>query len=387
MALGFSQSRDDFVLGSAATQKVGIDSFYLREQFRFRPHTSHEVILGGMAQSLNVDLNVDSVNPLCSDLEPDCDISGSPRTHLDDSFEVNVMNLSLKDRWRAHPNLTLIGGAHYSYEDFLKKTYLEPRLGLEWQLQPELLFTAGWGLYNQFPEGGKVIDNFGNPELGHLRAEHSVLGLRRTVGKDWLFKGEIYYKNFDDLVVSDPNTNYRNGAGGTAYGLELLAKREDTAPLSGWLSLSASKAEREIDAGGDSFPFNYDQPLNTTLVLNYRTSPRWSFGLTWRYHSGSPYTPVVGSKTVTDPDGSTRLRPVYGDTNSKRLPAYHRLDLRVDRDFVYDRFLVNAYMEIVNAYNRKNISGYRYPPDYDSAKKKANYQLPLIISFGVMVTF
>jgi hypothetical protein len=391
LAISYSQSQRDAVIGTAADQQIRTNSVYLRELLRLRPNSDHELFIGAMLRDFSIDLDIDSVNPLCTDLEPDCDLSGAPRLQLDDRFSVNSLNLSLKDRWRATPALYLIGGLHYSYEDYLDKRYLEPRLGLEWQLSDKTLFTAGWGQYNQFPEGGQVVEDFGNPELDHLRSEHSVLGLAHALDKVWLIKGELYYKTFDDLVVSDPVTNYTNGASGTAYGLELLIKRDKSQdysqPLSGWLALSLSEAERRIDSNGDRFPFNYDQPLHATLVLNYRASARWSYGLSWRYHSGAPYTPVTGSQTVTDPDGSTRLRPVYGETNATRLPSYHRLDLRVDRDFVYDRFLVNAYLEIANVYNRKNISGYRYPPDYDPGKKKANYQLPLIISFGVQFTF
>jgi hypothetical protein len=385
LALGHNQNRTSSVLGSAGDTRLKLDALYVREQLQYRLGEKHDLYTGGMLQRSNIDINAAGVNPICSDLEPDCDLSGADRTQLKDTFAVNGAIAFVKDRWHVLPRLTLIGGLHFSYEDFLNKRYTEPRLGLEYQLLPDTLFTAGWGRYNQFPEGGQVVENFGNPELGHLRATHSSMGLAHNLGKDWLLKGDVFYKTFDDLVVTDPTVKYINGASGVSYGLELFAQRKDTGPLSGWLAVTAAKAERTIDARHETFPFDYDQPLAATLVLNYRASKRWSYGLTWRYHTGAPYTPVIGNKTVTDPDGSTRIRPVYGETNSRRLPAYHRLDLRVDRDFVYDRFLVNGYVEVGNAYNHKNVSGYKYNPDY--TRRKANYQLPLIISFGVQFTF
>jgi hypothetical protein len=384
-AFGHNQSLRESVVGSAGSSRVQSDFLYLREQLRYRVSERHELYSGGLLQRGIYDIDAEGANAICSDLEPDCDLTGADRTQLKDVFAVNGINLFVKDRWRATPRLTLIGGLHYSYEDFLEESYTEPRLGLEYQLLPDTLFIAGWGRHNQFPEGGQVVENFGNPELGHLRSTHSVLGLARTVDNDWLFKGELFYKTFDDLVVTDPVVKYINGASGESYGLELLLQRKDTAPLSGWLALTLAKAERTIDAQNETFPFDYDQRLAATLVLNYEASKQWSYGLTWRYHSGTPYTPVIGNQTVTDPDGSTRIRPVYGETNSKRLPAYHRLDLRVDRDFVYDRFLVDAYMELGNAYNHRNVSGYDYNPDYTD--RKENLQLPLIVSFGVQFTF
>ena len=385
LALGHNQNRGESVAGHAGSSQVQLDSLYVREQLQYRLNEHHDLYTGGFIQRTVFDLNVEGINPICSDLEPDCDLSGADRTSLKDTFAVTGGNLFVKDRWHVMPRLTLIGGAHYTHENFLGKRYTEPRLGLEYQLLPDTLFTAGWGRYNQFPEGGQVVENFGNPNLGHLRATHSTMGLTRTVGNDWLYKGEVFYKTFDDLVVTDPTVKYINGASGKSYGLEVLLQRKDTAPLSGWLALTLAKAERTIDAQHVTFPFDYDQRLAATLVVNYQASKRWSYGLTWRYHSGTPYTPVIGNKTVTDPDGSQRIRPVYGETNSRRLPAYHRLDLRVDRDFVYDRFLVNGYVEVGNAYNHRNISGYDYNPDY--TRRKDNLQLPLIISFGVQFTF
>jgi hypothetical protein len=119
-----------------------------------------------------------------------------------------------------------------------------------------------------------------------------------------------------------------------------------------------------------------------TAVLSFRASSRWLFGAKWTYHSGSPYTPVIGN-SETYPDG--RVKPTYGEVNSRRLPAYHRLDLRADRRVERNTWAMNFYIEIINAYNRKNVSGYRYDPDY--TERETVYQLPLIPSFGVQVEF
>ena len=33
----------------------------------------------------------------------------------------------------------------------------------------------------------------------------------------------------------------------------------------------------------------------------------------------------------------------------QRLPSFYQVDLRVDRRFIYDKFLLNFYVELVNA--------------------------------------
>ena len=153
--------------------------------------------------------------------------------------------------------------------------------------------------------------------------------------------------------------------------------------LSGWLSLTLSESQRKIDSTGATFPFDYDQPVILTWVGNYRISPKYHFGLKWNYHSGSPYTPIVGS-TLTD-DG--RHIPVLGATNSSRIAAYHRLDLRFDIDWVFNTWKLQTYFEIINVYNHCNVAGYSYDVEYNLDSKEKVCQLPLLPSFGVQAEF
>jgi TonB dependent receptor len=177
--------------------------------------------------------------------------------------------------------------------------------------------------------------------------------------------------------------NYRNGASGTARGAELLVKKDAVGPglsgkLSGFASLSLSRARRQIDATGEQFPFDFDQPVIATLVGGYKLSDRWQLGAKWSYHTGSPYTPVVG--TGLYPDG--RVRPVYGSINSQRVPAYHRLDLRADVRYTPR---LTAYFELINAYARKNVAGYSYSADYRTREEIR--QLPVLPSFGLKYVY
>jgi hypothetical protein len=79
------------------------------------------------------------------------------------------------------------------------------------------------------------------------------------------------------------------------------------------------------------------------------------------------------------------LIPVSAGVNSGTLPAYHRLDLRVDRSFVFDTWKMNAYFELNNVYQRKNIVGYSYDPTYTTRVATPAFVLP--ISFGVQGEF
>jgi len=111
--------------------------------------------------------------------------------------------------------------------------------------------------------------------------------------------------------------------------------------------LTLARSERRNDLTGETFRFEYDQPINATLIANYKLTQEWSVGGKWMYTSGRPYTPIVGT-SGTYPDG--RPIPVYAGINSGTLPDYHRLDLRIDRHLLYDTWKLNAYLELNNVY-------------------------------------
>ena len=301
---------------------------------------------------------------------------------LSDNITANAIGVSAQDRKRILSDLTLIGGVRYSYEDYAHKTYSEPRLGMEWEWTKSTMFTAGWGKHNQQPNAAEWVRIFGNPNLDHIRAEDSVMGIQHKVDADWSWKAETYYKKLSNLVVNDPLLNYINAASGKAFGLELLIKKEPTNKLSGWFVINLAKSERRNDVTGETFRYAYDQPVNATLVGNYKITDVWSFGMKWAYHSGTPYTPIIGTNG-TYADGSTI--PVYAAVNSASLPVYHRLDLRLDRNYVFNKWKLNTYIELNNVYQRKNIVGYTYNGTYTTHDPVYSAVLP--ISLGVQAEF
>ncbi len=388
LALGHTLDVNTSLVGTALKATARSHTGFLREQFKFKPGADHQAALGGSLEAVRARYDIDVQDARCTEFDPACDYTSADRKRVTGRIDASVTNLYAKDRWQMAPEWAFTGGVHFTHDNYLHRRYTEPRLGVEWQWSPSLLFTAAWGRHNQFPDGEQVLDGLGNTGLWHLRATHSVLGVSQQWGGGWSWRVEAYEKKFTDFVVADPALNYVNGASGQAHGLELLLKKDAakegastsrlSGRLSGWLSLSLSRARRHNDQTGQDFPFSFDQPLILSLVSQYKLSDRWQFGGRWSYHTGAPNTPIIGTSTY--PDG--RVQPLYGGLNSERLPAYHRLDLR--GDFILSpRFRV--YGEVINAYARKNVSGYSYSADYSS--RKIVTQLPFLVSFGVLYRF
>ena len=363
---------------------VATNTNFVREKLDITINNKHELALAINISHSYVALDLDFKNTNCTQFNTGCDLSSAPRVQLKENFAVTFWDAALQDRWRILSDVTLIAGIRHNKDSYLNKSYTEPRLGAEWEWSEKTLLTAGWGKHNQVPSGQQIAPNFGNPQLGHILADHSVVGVSHKLDADWSWKAEAYYKKFSDLVVgvSDPAVNYVNGASGKAYGTELLIKKEATERLSGWLALTVSRSERQNDLTGETFRFEYDQPVNATLITKYKISEEWTFGSKWNYYTGRPYTPILGTNGNYS-DG--RPIPLYGGINSATLPDFHRLDIRFDRYYVFDTWKLNTYFEFNNVYGRKNLVGYDYGPNYDKKEGIEPYVIP--VSFGAQGEF
>jgi hypothetical protein len=387
-ALGNMNVRQFSRLGQAGTVDAKVNITYLKGELAFSPLSDHNIVLGGQVQQRKIDLGLDFLLPRCTEFDPNCDITSAPRLVTDQKSTQNLADISISDRWQFLPGWVLSPGLKASYDGQLKETIAEPRLGLEWNAAHSTVVSAGVGKHNQLPAIDQALQRIGNPKLKHLDSTHSVLGLQQKFDGRWSLRTEVYHKDFKNYAVADPVLNYRNGASGKANGLEFLIKRDALKAdadrngfldrLSGFASISLSKSYRTVDSTGESFPFDFDQPVIANFVGSYKLTDRWSFGAKWSYHTGQPYTPIVS--TGTFPDG--RVKPIYGPINSQRVPDYHKLDLRADAKWTPN---FTSYFELINAYNRKNVAGYSYNADY--SKRETVYQLPVLFSFGVQYGF
>ena len=378
LSLGQMVETANSIIGTAEDGHFKTGTWYLREQYKDRVSAQHEILAGVNYSQLLNNVDLDKKNcPRSPDFGVSCDKENLPRAQYNDQFTVNLWEAYARDRWLVVKNLTFTGGLRLTQDDYLAESFVEPRLGVEWDINANTLITAGWGRYHQFPAREQVIPVFGNPNLRHIRAEHSVLGIEHTL-EAWSWKVEAYYKGYDRMVLPDAQLKYRNGGSGHAYGVETLVKKT-SGQWTGWTALSLSKSIRRNGDTGESFPMDYDQPVNLTTVINWQANARWLLGMKWTAHSGNPYSPFVGYTN------DVPSKPQYGDTNSARLPNYHRLDLRAECTVPHNTWMLRYYFDILNAYNRNNVAGYHYNSDY--TERTTVYQLPLIPSFGVQVEF
>jgi TonB family protein len=169
---------------------------------------------------------------------------------------------------------------------------------------------------------------------------------------------------------------------GRAYGIELLARRDLTKRVTGWLSYTLSRSTREthgvvvssptpLTSVGSVTPTNTLQEIpaefDRTHVLNLAGAVDlgrgWRAGARVVFYTGRPYSPTVQGVPV----------PPF---NSERLPAFYRFDVRLEKRwrafgdgyvaFVLEGMNVTLSKEAISAQCKND--GTLYPLKYDTCE-------------------
>lgn len=370
--------------GGAGRIETQSDTWLVKGRVTIPVNESHILRAGGEFERSVVDVNVSLSDPACTEFEPGCRVTGAQRLELYRTIEFDRSHVYVEDSWFVSDKLTLFPGVSLQADSFTDSHYIEPRLSAEYAVNDSLIVSGGIGRYHRMPPFDQILEPFGNPDLAFIASDQIVLGAEKQLKDGWNVRAEGYYKTLENLVASDDRDRYNNAGKGRAYGFETLVRKHLNARWSGWLSLSLSRAERENGETGDRFAFDYDQPVNMSLVANYKASEKWQFGLKYWLHSGAPYTPITGA--VEDAENPGFFIPQYGELNSARLADYRRLDIRADRTFQVRRGRkVSAYAEVLNVLSDSNVGGFDYNKEY--TEKEAIEQLPTIVSLGLRAGF
>ncbi len=177
--------------------------------------------------------------------------------------------------------------------------------------------------------------------------------------------------------------SYRANRGrGRAYGVETMIRRR-VGQIQGWVAYTFSRSYRQGDpwAPETYAPYVLDQPHVLTALATAPVGKRWRIGARFRYASGNPITPTVGSYMDT---GQQDYVPLSGPALSERLPAFVQLDLRIDRSWKRPWGTLALFLDVQNVTNRLNPEGVSYNFDYSS--KQYTRGLPVFPSFGLEYT-
>lgn len=262
---------------------------------------------------------------------------------------------------------------------------VDPRMNFRFKLLKQLTITGGIGLYQQppsFPVALPGVDTFAL-QLGLQRAIQAAYGVEISLPQDTSLRVTGYWQQFyniNDAVLdfsiavctAPPPESLTGGPAritrqvdGHSYGMEILARKK-SGRFTGWVAYTLARTERIFSCG--LRPADYDQTHILNVVGQVRLPWNLMVGARFLLQTGRPVT------VLEPPDGRTTVR------NNTRLPDYYQLDIRIDREWLFKRWALSVFLEIVNLTYSKSVIGLTYPTDPDTGITR--YDMPQLNGFN-----
>lgn len=312
-------------------------------------------------------------------------------------------------RVRPTSRLTTELGVRYDRQSYSGDEDLAPRVLAALEVTDRTQLRASWGRYYQSQGLQDLAVGDGETEFSPSEwANQIAVGLEHTFPNRLNVRIEAYRRSIqrpqrrffnlsreilafpeaeEDRVRLEPEKARARGA-------EVMLT-QNAGRFSWSASYALSATEGLLD--GRWIPRYFDQTHAFTTLGSYATANGWQFSLGWQIHTGWPITPEVWSGGIvgTDPDTGEPVVDVdhaWGPVNTDRLPAYHRLDLRVSRAFEVGSGLLHVFLDVFNVYNRGNLRSYAYDVhlvngQIQASKVGGDELLPILPSFGVRWEF
>ncbi len=355
--------------------KSGVQDIGFKSVLDYFPNTSHAIKTG-----LNYtyhDFNAGATQVKIQGGSDDESFNFDLKSKRTYASEVNAF---VEDDWEMSKQFKVNLGLNYTFFYPGNKVYhsLQPRLSSRFLLDPSsalkvsytfmqqnihLLTNSNIGLPTDLwvPATDKVL-----PQKAHQWA----LGYSKSMKDDrYDFNAETYYKIMNNLIEYKEGANFITTGGtwedkvssgtGTSKGFELML-RKNKGRFTGWIGYTLSWTDRQFDDinFGKIYPFKYDRRHDVSLVGSWKITDVWEINTTWVYSTGNAISLQQRTFATSTLSGLgfglnqlATYSTYYGDKNSYRIPAYHRMDLGISH--IKKRNIWN--FSIYNVYNRQNV--------------------------------
>lgn len=300
--------------------------------------------------------------------------------------------LFVEAEWDVVDPLTLIPGLRLGHYGVTDDWALDARFNARYRVADRVTLKGGVGTFHTPPTPDETDTVYGNPDLSIEMALHYSFGVELQL-TDFLELDMLgFYKDQRDLVARSNELVQRNGqlvpevysnlGQGRGYGLEVMLRHQMANNFFGWISYTLSRSERRDNPDEEYRLFSYDQTHILALVASYELPADWTVGARFRFVTGIPQTPIIGS--IYDADSDTYIR-ILGEPQSVRVGDFHALDVRIDKTIAFDNWVLEFYLDVSNVYNRGNPEAINY--NFDFSESVPLTGLPIIPSLGIRGEF
>lgn len=311
----------------------------------------------------------------------------------DFSKNMGTVNNFVSWKHSFNEHLSIVMGIHNMNVLINQKSTLEPRLSVEWKLNPTSSMHIGYGkhstmesVHNYYAklkrEDGSTFEP--NRNLGLLKADHVVLGIEKRFSGNLMAKLEAYYQHLYDLPVENNDTSsyatinegidYRyvelvNKGIGKNYGIELTLERffDDNYYFLFNGSLFDSKY-KALDGTWRNTQYNGNFMMNFLFGKEFRNlgkSRNKSLALNSKVYfgGGKRYIPLL-----RDAQGNVAVDPehdrYFDDAKAyeKRLDNIFQLNMSVSYKINKPRATHEIFLDLMNVTNSQQRVSEYYDP-------------------------
>lgn len=247
---------------------------------------------------------------------------------------------------------------------------LSPRIQISYALMPRFTISGNIGFYHQLPAltslGYKIDDKYVNTELEYMRVLETSAGARWNISENIVLSTEAFFKRYykmplsvrDGIPLACKGNDYGivgnetlvSTAQGKAYGVELSARWIIAGKLNMLGSATIFKSIYRSNKNEAYLPSAWDNRFIINWGGTYNLPKEWSIGAKLSCIGGAPYTPydtVLSSlKMAWDVQGRAYYN--YSLYNSLRMKPFAQLDIRIDKNWYFNEWMLGAYIDLQN---------------------------------------
>ena len=274
-------------------------------------------------------------------------------------------------------------GARLDASNYSEKTnnpldQFSPRLSLSYRFAPQFSFNFSTGIFSQLPSytalgfsENNIFTNKNN--LKYIRNSQYVAGFEFNGTNNLRITVEGYYKKYKNYPFSLRNqisiANIGGDFGvvgnepldsrgtGETYGFEILAQKRTLNNFYGIAAYTFGYSKFS-NVNNNLLPSSWDSRHILTVTAGKYFKRNWNIGARFRMQSGLPETPYDLQRSSLVNIWNIANSPLkdFAYINSLRGNLSHQLDVRVEKKWIFKKWQITAYMDVVNIYGSESPS-------------------------------
>ncbi len=261
-------------------------------------------------------------------------------------------------------------GADYSKEMSKFWKNLSPRLQISYALKPKFTINGNIGLYHQLPPftslGYKIGNQLVNKDLEYMKVLEGSIGARWNISNEFVLSAEGFYKRYshmplclkDGIPLACKGDDYGtvgnealvSSAQGRAYGVEISARWIIAGKLNLLGSATLFNSEYRGGPTEEYYPSAWDNRYIMNCGATYNFRRNWSVGAKISSIGGAPYTPYITDESSLREAWILQGKPYYDYSkyNTLRLNPFTQIDIRIDKNWYFNKWMLGAYIDVQN---------------------------------------